>query len=344
MLVAAGIVGAGLSIPFMLDLIRPGAASGTSAAIPIALYVRPFVLAALLLPARLQPIGNLVLLPLNYAMELGLFFFTGLLWLQYRSRLPNADSPFLLPEGIVLATVVIVVSFVYSNIIAINDLGIRGWLPGQFVLLVWSTDLIREWLRHRPPWLGQIQRVLGELPRIGRALQIFLVLGLLTTCLEAFATRMWPMLVDWDIAGFPSSLSPDTNLGSRTYDARLAYEFVDRLPSNAVAQADPQVVLDRPSGMYGTVQMAISDRTSYGVPGAEYHRLVSGISPIFQTESEWASIDATCKQYSINVLIFNDVDPIWNRLPTLETERRPIYQNERYAVFTCGSGLHVPPD
>jgi hypothetical protein len=146
---------------------------------------------------------------------------------------------------------------------------------------------------------------------------------------------MWPILVDLNIAGFPNDLSPDTNLGSRTYNARLAYDFVNQLALPTVAQNNPDVVLDRPSGLYGTVQIAVSDRTSYGVSTADFERVKDEVAPIFQTDLGWPAIDSICKNYSINTIVVNDLDPMWRRLSTLEEERKAVYQNDYYAVFRC---------
>jgi hypothetical protein len=224
----------------------------------------------------------------------------------------------------------------HSTLIQTNILGIRPWLLGQFVLLIWATDVIQGWLGNNPPSLSSFFKVIGYKPRIGRIIQILLLIGLLTTALEAFSTRMWPILVDWNIAGFPNDLSPDRNLGDRTYNARLAYDFVNNLPTNTVAQYNPDVVLDRPSGLYGTVQFAISDRTNYGVPQDIYETIKSGISNIFERENSWASIDQSCNDYFINTLVVYDLDPLWKQLPTLEGERKALYQNGYYAIFHCG--------
>src|SRR5574341_568033 len=282
----SGLIGAGLSVPFIRELLQPAANTGTS--LPVALYVRPFVISAFLIsiPKELYTILNLIFLPLNYLMELGLFFVLGLYWIQNHKTLDDQTRPFVSAEAILLATVTIILSFTYSTIIQINDLGIRGWLLGQFVLLIWSAQVIQGWLGTRPPTLRSIFGALGNRPRIGKPLQILLIIGVLTTLLEAFSTRVWPMLVDWDVAGFPNGLSPDTNLGSRTYYARLAYEYInENLPTRTIIQNNPTIVLDRPSGLYGDRQMVISDRTAYGIPKDVYQALENGVALIFNHET-----------------------------------------------------------
>ena len=303
----------------------------------MAFYVRPFILSTLLVPEKLQTISNLVLLPLNYFLELGFFFVVGVYWIQHRKAYEKQNAHFLQAEIILLATVAVTLSFAHSTIIETNILAIRPWLLGQFVLLIWATDVMQGWLENTPPTLSSFFRVSGNKPRIGRTVQILLLIGLLTTGLEAFSTRMWPLLVDWNVAGFPNDLSPDTHLGKRTYSASLAYEFVDKLPGTVVAQYNPDIVLDRPSGLYGTVQFAISDRINYGVPLGYFQDAKTRISDIFDREKTWSSIDQSCSNFSINTLVVNDLDPLWKQLPLLEQERRPLYQNDYYSILHCGT-------
>ncbi len=331
----SGLMGFVLSIPFILGLLKSG---GTGASnFPIAFYIRPFILTTLLFPEKLQPIINLLLLPLNYFLELGFFFLMGVYWTQHRKAYEDQNRPFITAEIILLATVAFMLTFMYSTLIETNIFGIRPWLLGQFVLLVWATDVIHGWLGNNPPILSAFFKASGNKPRIGRTVQLLLLIGLLTTGLEAFSTRMWPLLVDWNVAGFPNDLSPDRNLGSRTYDARLAYEVANKLPATVVAQYNPNVILDRPSGLYGTVQFAISDRTAYGVPHDIYQVMKTGISDIFEREDTWTSIDQSCNKYFINTLVINDLDPLWKYLPVLELERKPVYQNDYYSILQCGA-------
>ncbi len=148
---------------------------------------------------------------------------------------------------------------------------------------------------------------------------------------------MWPLLVDWQVAGFPNDLSPDTNLGRRTCYARLTYDFVNQLATPTVAQINPDIAVDRPSGLYSTVQFAIADRTAYGVSSLDFETMKDAVAPVFEKELSWPAIDSICAAYEINTMIVDDVDPIWRHLPFLEEERKALFQNDHYAVFWCGN-------
>ena len=137
----------------------------------------------------------------------------------------------------------------------------------------------------------------------------------------------------------PTELSPDRNLGERTYDARQAYNFVrDDTPQNFIIQNNPTVFLDRPSGLYGSRQLVIADRTAYGVPLEVFKKMSTSIGRIFLAKNviNWVSIDKICSQYSIQAIMINDTDPLWSSLAILDNQRTPLYFNQRYAFFRCG--------
>jgi len=150
------------------------------------------------------------------------------------------------------------------------------------------------------------------------------------------------MMVDTGFAGLPNELSPDRNLGKRTYDARRAYDFIRAdTPQNLIIQNNPTVFLDRPAGLYGSRQLVIADRTAYGVPVEVFKEMSSSIGRIFLAKkvSNWDSTDQICAQYSIQAIVINDTDPIWSSLTQLQEQRTPLYVNQHYAVFRCGNGL-----
>jgi len=175
--------------------------------------------------------------------------------------------------------------------------------------------------------------------RTNDLLTILLVVGLLTTALEAASTRFWTILFDSGAAGVPNELSPDTNLGARTYDARLAYEYIrDHTPPNMIIQNNPLAGLERTSGLYGSRQMVIAERTAFGVPAEVFKEMSASVGRLFLAENvtTWESTDEICRQYSIQAIVVNDTDPLWSSLPGLQEQRIPIYINPHYAVFRCG--------
>lgn len=337
----AGIVALPLIYPFLAGVTQSSTGS-SSGELPIALYIRPFfLLSAYVEQPLLHDILNFVLLPVNYMFELGFFFLVGLLWLQHSKKTGWKDNLHYLAEIILFFTVAITLSFIRSTLIIINDFGIRAWLLGQFVLLIWAVDLFEHQVRQNSLSLFSVFSPKNWKTRNnGMVITIFLTLGILTTALDMVVIRAWPMMIDMNIVGFPNELSPDTQLGQRTYAARLAYDYIrDNTAENVVVQANPKIVLSRPGGLYGSRQTAIADRTAYGVPVDQYKSFVTGISTIFLSKNitTWDGVDDVCERYFIDIIIVNDVDPLWNSLTTLKQERTPLYENGYYALFNCGT-------
>ncbi len=338
----AGVLGMIFAFPFIAGLFQAEASSYSGGGIPVVFYVRPFVISAFLtfLPQIAFYAVNFLMLPLNYLFELGFFFIVAVLWIGFRFREKSFEqNRYFLPEFVLVAVITILMSFFYSDIISINDLGIRGWLPVQFILIVWAADVMRENGHNQTAISPQISSEIRGAKMVGAVINAMLVVGFLTTILEVAALRTWTMLIDASIVGFPNELSTDVFLGERTYFGRLAYDYVnDNIPADLITQSNPLVYLDHASGVYGTHQMVVASRTSYGIPPDVFNKLAKDINAIFTDAgvSNWPSIDGLCRQHLIDVLIFNDVDPVWNSLELLSEQRVPLYRNEYYAVFACG--------
>lgn len=339
-MVVSGFIAVVFAYPFISGILNSGEAL-TSGGNPLAFYVRPFLVGDLLdgFPALAVDMVNFVFLPLNYLFEFGLYFLLAILWYQEIYQKIGDKNPVYRAELILVTVSIFILSFFRSNLIAINDLGIRGWLPVQFILVVWSADVIVR-ITNAKNWITPKLFLGIKQPRfLGFVLSAMLVIGVLTTSLEFLSLRTWSILVDASIVGFPNKLSPDAHLGERTYSARLAYEFIrDVLPSNKTIQTNPLDILDRPSGLYASRQMVISDRTAYGIPFEAYNDFANDIGSMFTDKAaNWASLDAKCKKYSIDFLVIKDTDPLWNDLQFLKKDRSPLYENTYYAIYSCGS-------
>jgi hypothetical protein len=155
--------------------------------------------------------------------------------------------------------------------------------------------------------------------------------------MDVVSLRTWPMLVDAGIAGFPSSLSSDTQLGKRTFAARMAYDYINlHTPENTLIQDNPTGLINRPIGLYANRAIVISGLTAYGVSAQDLTNRANTISKIF-TSTTWTEVERICSTNHIDVIIISDVDPIWQNLPALKQDHKALYQNLYYAIFPCGT-------
>jgi hypothetical protein len=220
-----------------------------------------------------------------------------------------------------------------STLTTTNDLGWRAWLPGQFVLLIWGVDIVEVLFFNK----GSVTPIFikpGEIVKTKNFLRVLIAIGILTSTMDAVFQRiLWPVRAGLEI-------------GQRNYSAHLAYDYLrDHIPANVVTQNNPLTVLDRPSGLYGTHQMAISDRTPYSVPLDGFYRLMTEVGILFTNRhvTNWQLTDRICQEHSIDVLIISDADLIWSSLAILRTQRLALYENAYYALFACGDYAQNKP-
>jgi hypothetical protein len=327
-MVFSGIIAILLASPFILGLLNTGSDGGTGQS-PIIFDIRTLYLLEVFI-VDWAPIWRwllmLALLPLNYFLELGFFFMAGFYWLKTRSKAAIKSNPFYFAEVILMAVVLLIGSTLRSTL-ANNDLGWRVWLPGQFILLIWGVDIVEFFLSHKnnmPP--SSDQRL--EVEKTKKLLITLALLGILTSSIDAFFLRVT----------LPLRIDPET--ARQNYSARLVYDYLrDHIPADIITQDNPLNSIDRPSGLYGTHQMVIADRTAYGVPTEALRKFVNEIGVIFTARdmNNWQTTDRICRQYSIDILIINDANPVWDSLSKLKVQRAPLYENSHYTLFACGN-------
>src|SRR5262249_44838204 len=132
------------------------------------LSIRTFLPAEILVrssyPGRewLVQMVNAAFLPVNYLLEFGFFLLISLIVFGRYSRVKQLSRE-QLALVILLGTSVLICTFVRSSVISFNDLGWRGLLLAQFVMILWSVELWPSWAtleRRTRHWLI-IMLVLG---------------------------------------------------------------------------------------------------------------------------------------------------------------------------------------
>ena len=297
-----------------------GSTSGAEGGLPIAFDVRAFIFVDIIAgesSSLIQKLLRLLFLPLNYFLEFGFYFFIPFLWFSQRRNKLSSDQSLI--EYFLLNSSFFVGTFLRSTLIENNDLGWRSWLPGQFILLIWGVDVLAT--------------LKTDMSKRNQANLIFLVvLGVLSTLLNVGLLRFEPIL-----AG--------SEFGTRNFSARKAYtSILQTLPSDIVVQYNPNSYINRPAGLYGMRQSAISDRTAYGISTEIFLEKVADVGKIFLMDavSTWQPVDDLCEQNFIDLLVIENTDPLWTSIDILKAERQPYYLDDSFAVFSCGSFATSP--
>ena len=336
----AGILALGMSTPYLLELFGKGSGSVGSVHEPIGFTIRSFYFAEALVGASgagsrwLVPLANAAALPLNYFLEFGFFFAVGIKqWKRLRQQRSFSEEDAFWVA--MLATSLILCSFLRSNTISYNDLGWRGIIVAQFVLLIWGAELWEDGLF--PPRKTRKTRF--------SAVGAMLVLGVAATIYDVTMLRIYPILLD-DLA-IPRYgwLAPDHHLGERTYALRQVYETLNReLPKDALVQQNPNASPeDLFYGLYADRQTAaetLSCGVVFGGSAALCADILKPINALFAPSGsvDSAQVDLVCRKLSITALVVKDTDGVWNDKASWVWQRQPLIENTHARAFLCGAG------
>lgn len=331
-LAIAGVAACALAYPYLHDL-----GTGSAAGSPIHFTIRAFSMAALVprwpgMPDWLRLIlVNGPLLPLNYALEFGFFFFVaGVKWREYRT---GAEPPS--RQGMacltMLVTSTLLCTFLRSDVNGNNDLGWRGFLPAQFVLLLWATDIWPR--RHRLQFLSSGRR---------RLLTVCIVLGAAGTAYEIAIVRGYPILADRGVLPPLRSMSPDRRFGARNYAARAAYEWIRATtPETAALQYNPDVDQQESDAMlYADRRIVAAGRqcdTPYGGNPNQCVPIMASLQRLYPAAGQPAGIGVAeiCHDLPVDVIIAKDTDPVWSDPHSWVWTVQPVFSNAYIRLFSC---------
>ena len=156
--------------------------------------------------------------------------------------------------------------------------------------------------------------------------------------------RTFPILSDlYDVQRY-SWLSPDHELGRRTFELRRAYEELDSilLPS-AIVQADPEAGIgNMPAELYSSRQM-VADAGNCGTVFGGSKKfcdevILPRLKPLFDNKRQVTTEEVadTCREFSITALLFKDTDPVWKDKSSWIWKVHPLLNNSLVRVIACG--------
>jgi hypothetical protein len=267
---------------------------------------------------------RLTLLPLNYLFELGFFLAAGILYL---SRLWHSRrfDPGQIAAIMMVFTSVLICTFLKSGVITNNDLGWRGFLPAQFMLLIWAEELFRSWQEQRTG-ASRLYRILAP------ALPLVLMIGIVSTMYSAITLRVTEILNDQD---------GEHAIGKKNFAARTAYEQLrELLPVTAVVQQNP--TLENPVywGLYANRQTAVGGAdcgSAFGGSGRGCEQIYSALAAIFESGAQADQVEPLCRRLKIDALVVTSGDPIWNVPDSWAWKRPPVVSTNDARAFLISS-------
>jgi hypothetical protein len=320
-LAIAGVTAVLCSLPYLASLRGPGA-GGTF----LQLAVRSFFIVEVLgkifnfTHVWQTSLANLILLPLSYYIELGVFFMVGIVeWRRLRrmQSIPRND----LALGVMALVSLVSCTFLRSGVISINDLGWHGSLLAQFVLLIRGSQLLPE-------------RAKGWAPLVA--------LGLAGTIYDQALVRFFaPLYPSKHLPKVPS-LSPDNKLGERTYANREAYDWLraNSMASSRVQQNPDPVIQDTFYGLYAdrnTLAEDVECATNFGGDPRACAPLQSILRPVFAAHARDTAFESACAALPMDFVVAKDTDAVWGTEDGWVWTRAPLFANSFVRVFRCAS-------
>ncbi|HEX7742606.1 MAG TPA: hypothetical protein VF442_09275, partial [Sphingobium sp.] len=312
-LLVAGGVALLLSLPQLHDLMVGRAPE----AFPIAFNVRAFTL---FFPAD-TPIAQLwalLLLPISYALEFGLFAIGVCLYLRMRR---SASGPAAVTRALILWTAItsLLVGGFLRSVIINNDLGWRSVLFAIVSAVVWTL------------WPAQSIPSLRRLKPLALAL---LILGVAGTI--------------WDLAGlriirppyFPTSPLEMTSAPDMNHELRAAYSWSARnVPDGAILQHNPGIRKRWLAfGLYDHHWPAVADHEAYlfGASRQAVSARMAALRPIFEQASPPRDLVERARHAGIDYLLFTARDPIWRARGAPPAGLTCLYRSQTLCIARVG--------
>jgi hypothetical protein len=324
-LAIAGIAAILLVLPYVHELSGP--ASGGP---PLQLWVRPFSAVDTLFRGSGSSrdwklhLVNAIMLPLNYFLELGVFFVAAIMWWRNRRSTGKPLDRAEIAIALMVGSSLVICTFVRSSVIGNNDLGWRGILIAQFGLLVWTADLLAE--------------------RRTRFLTVLLALGVLGNVYDLLMLRFYPAMADAAVVSTAGWIAPDRQAGRRTYAAREAYQWAARsLPAGARLQFNPHVILQATDAfLYSGRQIVAGDEgcmTGFGGNPDDCPAIMQQLKRFYPDAGQSAppSIAGLCRSLPVDLLVVKDLDAVWNDRQSWVWKETPLFANGYFRLYGCAT-------
>jgi hypothetical protein len=225
-----------------------------------------------------------------------------------------------------------VITFLRSSVIANNDLAYRSAMIAQFVLLLWGAEYLDTWLFDRQAGVPTPTRWKNAV------IVSSLVLGFIGTMYSLFILRGYTLLDDRGYIPNPAAwLPPPHHIGEKIFAVRELYEKLQILPPDAIVQYNPMATDFLPFLMYDRFQAVDAFPncgTAFGGDTALCMPAQQTLAQLF-TNGSLQNMQHICHQLSIDVLIAQNTDAVWQNPQSWVWTRTPIDGNESVRAFRC---------
>lgn len=331
---ASGIAAALAIAPLFIALHRGNHLTGA----PLAFAVRSFTFTHLMV-APWKAWADLLLLPLNYLIELGFPLIAAwLAWRLWRQNVALTRNELFL--RVMFWSSLLFVSFVASAV-RHNDLGWRGMLFAQTACLLWSWPIFASLFARMSGTSARLAQITARcFPRLWKFALLALGIGWCSTLLDVGMIRFAPVFLDatWLVTDAPHSglgLPDDHHTAERMAAYYEGYEWLRRHSSRDARMAlSADIHTETPFYLYANRQAIVTDlynSTLFGIRRDEYEQLRRQMAPLVAAPPlPWAEVCAVLKPLGADYLILRSGDPAWSHSrPWPE----PVFRNGYLAIY-----------
>ena len=266
-------------------------------------------------PAVLQ-LTRLIFLPVNYFVELGFFFLGGMYYFFYRMKWKQRISRQELYIIVLLSTSVTICTFIKADI-KHNDLGWRGFMFTQLILLLYSAPLYVSVFKK-----GGSKKTGCLTPIMRSVTTIVLVLGVTANIYEMTVLRT-------------HSLGPS---GEKGIKLREMYDWVEKnTHKEVIIQHNPDEEVEYYHALYGHRQVLLADRTLgklYGINDYMYEQLYESLYPIFNSNLSTQELVKKARILNLDIIILKKSDSISADSTDWMRDLKPIFENSEGSVYS----------
>ena len=288
-------------------------------------------------------LAKLPVLLLVYLLEFGVFALTLVLHWRRDRHDPAPFSQQRQMAWTMFAVCLLIMSIMKSNSSGSNDLGFRGMLVVQFVLLLWAAPIVHDALFQRDAGTRAVP--CARLVKV--SLIATLALGAAGTTWQLIALRGYTPLADAGKLARGERFLGSPGFGERTYWLREGFSRINRMTSpSAFVQYNPvrdEVLLMH---LYSARQAIVGDAYCGSVFGGDWQKcrdVFPAFAAVFNgpdTVRNW-NLDAFCTAFHVNVLVATDADPVWRDPDSWVWRRSSFYSNPLVRAVPCGTPLRL---
>lgn len=273
-----------------------------------------------------------------YALEFGFFALAMFVYLRRNRQNLRPLTRQSRMAWMMFVVCLVTLSILKSDSSGSNDLGFRGMLVVQFVLLLWAVPIVDDLI---------FQRGATALPGMGKrwirfALASTLILGAAGTTFELVMLRCYLPLADTGKLRRAERYFGVVGFGGRDLGLRQVLGRVSELtPPDAMVQYNPIRDEVMVTHLYSTRQTVAGDDScgsSFGGNTEKCREALPYVAAAFNSPAAIRSwdIDRFCDGFRINVLVATDADPIWGDPYSWVWTRPALVTSPSVRAIPCG--------